>query len=644
MIPPRSMQTTKKHPAKPSPGGIFGCGTEPPLGAGGMGIGDRRWVVAPCIIVLVIGVVLTACTPGGPRAVLDGKRLLERGDFAQAAEEFQIATQLMPTNAIAFNYLGLALHQAGQSAEAERAYLHALSLDHDLTEVHYDLGCLWLNQSNKVEQAKSALTAYTMRRPGNPDGWLKLGQAQLRNREFAAADRSLEEALRLDPHNPDTLTSLGLVRYQRKRSVEAAQMFARALKEQPNYGPALLNAAIVAQEQNDLRPALQRYREYAALKPPPDNLPAVLSLVHQLDQQLNPPVREVPTNHIIAAASPVTNAPRPAFAETVHPGPAPKPATVTNMARLGSATRAEPPANSARPQTQAISPRPAPPTNSMPADKLPVERLAAEPVIKPAEDVGAVTNPHLAPGQAASELPSTSNRSAQPRSPAKRTLLQRLNPINLFAHDEVAPSASNRTSGSGNAPNPVANSTNSNGTLASNPEAKKFPRYSYLSPEKPPSGDRSSAETVFAQGVQLQQARRLSDAVQAYRRAAQLDPSFYNAHYNLGLAASENGNSTLALSAYQTALAIDPQSLDARYNFGLVLKQTGYVLDAVTQFDKILEQYPNEPRAHLALGNIYAQQLQDPATAREHYKAVLASAPQSPQAGAIRYWLSDHPH
>jgi tetratricopeptide (TPR) repeat protein len=494
-----------------------------------------------------------------------------------------------------------------------------------------------------MEQAKSEFTAYTLHRPGNPDGWLKLGQAQLRNREFAAADRSLEEALRLDPHNPDTLTSLGVVRYQRKHSVDAAQFFARALKEEPAYGPALLNAAILAQEQNDPRLALQRYREYASLNPPPANLPSVLSLVQQLEQQLSPPQRELPTNRITVASSQVTNAPKPALVESAHPAPAVKPASVTNLARVGSIPRSEPTTNINKTQAQTAAPRPATPTNSVPTEKLPVERLAAEPVIKPAEDVVASTNSHSAQTQMASEAPATGKSVAQSRSPTKRTLLQRLNPINLFAHDEASPTSSNRTAGSDGSPGSVAGDTNSNGTGSRKPDVKNFPRYAYLSLEKPASGDRTSAESVFAKGVQLQQARRLPDAIQAYRRAAQLDPSFFDAHYNLGLAASENGNSRLALSAYQTALAINPESLDARYNFGLVLKQAGYVLDAVIQFEKILSQYPSEPRAHLALGNIYAQQLQDPSKAREHYQAVLAVAPQSPQAGAIRYWLSDHP-
>jgi Flp pilus assembly protein TadD len=43
---------------------------------------------------------------------------------------------------------------------------------------------------------------------------------------------------------------------------------------------------------------------------------------------------------------------------------------------------------------------------------------------------------------------------------------------------------------------------------------------------------------------------------------------------------------------------------------------------------------------HLALGNIYAQQLHDPAQARAHYLKVLQLDPRNPQATDIQFWLS----
>jgi tetratricopeptide (TPR) repeat protein len=226
----------------------------------------------------------------------------------------------------------------------------------------------------------------------------------------------------------------------------------------------------------------------------------------------------------------------------------------------------------------------------------------------------------------------------------KKGFFQKINPMNLFGHDGKPTPATAPSAGAASS-NPTTQSGTTSGNVASStvPEPRKFPHYAYRSPQKPISGDRSVAEKSFAQGVEAQQAQRLPEAIQAYRKAAQADPGYYDAHYNLGLAASENGNLPLALASYETALAIQPESLDARYNFGLVLKQAGYVLDAAAQFEKILVKYPNDGRTHLALGNLYAQQLQDPARARPHYLAVLAVAPESPQAGAISYWLSDHP-
>jgi Flp pilus assembly protein TadD len=63
----------------------------------------------------------------------------------------------------------------------------------------------------------------------------------------------------------------------------------------------------------------------------------------------------------------------------------------------------------------------------------------------------------------------------------------------------------------------------------------------------------------------------------------------------------------------------------------------------VRELEKLLATYPNDPRAHLALGNLYAQQFGQPAKARPHYQKVLEVDPQNPQAGSIHYWLRDHP-
>jgi tetratricopeptide (TPR) repeat protein len=536
---------------------------------------------------IIVAVLLGGCIPPGPRALLAGKRLLEKGRADEAVEELRQATALLKTNAIAWDYLGLACHYTGQTAEAERAYQRALQYDRDLTEAHYNLGCLWLEQ-NKLEGAKRELMACTLRRDNWVEGQLKLGTVQLRLHDLSGAERSFGEALRFSPQNAEALNGLGLARAQHAGEMslslealstlnglglawvqhghpaDAGAFFTSALKAQPQYAPALLNLAIVSQQfSRDRRLALQKYQDYLALKPAPPNAEAVSALTRQLEQELNPP------------GHPAANRP----AETDLAAPAPPLASTEAGANAGRA------ANPPRPASATNAPRPAPPPAWMRggATGAPPPAVARERGTLPA---GPVSKP-------ARGLPAPSTAAARPKA----------------------------------------------GTV---PGRQAGSRYAYLSPAKPARGNRAEAQRAFDQGSEAQSAHRLSEASQAYRRATQLDPAFFEAYYNLGVLATEARNWPAALAAYEQALAINPDSPNARYNFALVLSQANYLADAANELEKLLAGHANETRAHLALANLYAQKLHQPAKARLHYEKVLDLAPGLPQATEIRNWLEAH--
>jgi hypothetical protein len=170
-----------------------------------------------------------------------------------------------------------------------------------------------------------------------------------------------------------------------------------------------------------------------------------------------------------------------------------------------------------------------------------------------------------------------------------------------------------------------------------------YPHYLYLSPRKPSSGDRRTASGAFTRAREFEQDSKWLDAMQSYQQAAQTDPGWFEAQYNFGVLAYRLQNYRLALAAYETALAIQPDSTDARYNFALALKAANYAPDAVSELKKIVAANPGEVRAHLALGNLYAQQLRDPAQARTHYLKVLDLDPRNAQATDIRFWLASNP-
>ncbi|MGC8991442.1 MAG: tetratricopeptide repeat protein, partial [Verrucomicrobiia bacterium] len=121
--------------------------------------------------------------------------------------------------------------------------------------------------------------------------------------------------------------------------------------------------------------------------------------------------------------------------------------------------------------------------------------------------------------------------------------------------------------------------------------------------------------------------------------AVAADPSYFEAHYNLGVAAYDARNWQIALQACENALAIRPNDFGARLNFALTLEKAGYPVDAAKELETLLTIHPNKPEVHLAAANLYAQVLDDTSMARTHYSRVLELDPRHPQAPAIRRWL-----
>ena len=590
--------------------------------------------------VLLLVACLSGCMPPGPRAVLNGKRLIEQGKYSKAVEKLKRAASLMGTNGQAWNYLGLACHYAGQADQAERCYQRALALDHDLSEAHYNLACLWLaqNRPDRTEAAKTELLAYTLRRGNSAEALCKLGLAQLRSRELLGAEKSFNDAVRVSARNPAALNGLGLVRLQRGRADEAAKYFREALKRQADYRPALLNLAIVSQQYlNDYPVALQSYRQYAKLKPPPEGAETAGALARQLEGELKPsprPAAPRPPPRFIPGTNTSTSAPKLAPTNVIRNAGAPKIESVTNPPRP-TASAASAPVS----VPKASTPAPA-------APEVQVVKLPEQPGVRPAQDL---SSPPARSQKVAAE-PMLSNPqplgATAPTNASKRGLLDRINPLNLFRGPEKKPSEPTPLPPVTEPaePQPLVSGTQGEDSGPSATAAGAVPaRYHYASPPRPRAGNRAEAERFFELGVQAQAAHRLAEAVRIYRQATQSDPSFFEAHYNAGLAAAEAGDLPGALAAYENALAARPESLDARYNFARALKQAGYVLDAANELEKLLATYPNDGRANLALGNIYAQELRQPAKARQLYLKVLESDPHNPQAGAIRFWLAGNP-
>ncbi len=168
-------------------------------------------------------------------------------------------------------------------------------------------------------------------------------------------------------------------------------------------------------------------------------------------------------------------------------------------------------------------------------------------------------------------------------------------------------------------------------------------RYAYRNPAKAEPGNKAEGQRLTNAGIDAERQEHLMEAIGDYQNAIQADPACFDAYFRLGLAAHEASDFQTALNAMENALAIQPDSADARYAFAWTLHRGRFSQDAANELEKILAQKPNETRAHLLLANIYAQQLNQPKQAKEHYLKVLEEDPNNAQAVAIRYWLAANP-
>jgi tetratricopeptide (TPR) repeat protein len=596
-------------------------------------LAKKNRMIRGAMVFLALAVFAAGCTPPGPRALLNGKKYLERGDYDAAVAEFKTATTLLATNAQAWNYLGVACQRDGQPADAVNAYQRALTLDRDLLEAHYNLGCLWLDQNN-LDAAKTEFTAYTLRRNNSPEGWLKLGTAQLRSAEIVQSEKSFSTALYLNTNNAEAFNGLGLARIQRGRPREAAQFFSAAIQFHPDYAPAILNLATVAQQYlHDNKLALQNYRAYLSMTPRPANWDEVNAAANNIEQSTT----------VAVTAPPITN-PNPLVA------PAPPPVSIVIK------TQAPPVVHS----ISATKPAPAPvKTYSSPPPSHPQPQPPAEIVkVQPEPVIVATPVP-----QGTTADPLVVDAPPESDSPKKTSVWHKLNPVHWFGS---ASTPEKKFDENGVTPLPPPDAANDRVVSTPLPPANpapsvtvtpletkpvrivppappSYPHYLYLSPRRPNSGDRRSASGAFTKAREFEQDSKWLDAMQSYQQAAQIDPGWFEAQYNFGVLAYRLQNYRLALAAYETALAIQPDSVDARYNFALALKAADYVPDAVSELKKIVAANPGEVRAHLALGNLYAQQLRDPAQARTHYLKVLELDPRNLQATDIRFWLASNP-
>jgi tetratricopeptide (TPR) repeat protein len=454
------------------------------------------------------------------------------------------------------------------------------------------------------------LTTFTGLQVNSGIGWLKLGHAQLRLGQSEPAEKSFRRALDLGIPAGPVFNGIGLTMVQRRLYPVAWQQFTSVERQQAGYAPAILNAAIVADQylrRRDL--AIDGYRKYLALSNPAseDAVRRALALCESAEAAQRASAAPTPPG------SPAGSTPPRRAATVPSPAPVPlrKPEPATPSRATDTIAGSGVPASAPRATNQAAS-------TTLPRTE-----------ITPSKPITAATNPV--------------EGAASPQSVPRTEQVGNRSPSNEVAAAVQAALASPKPDSTTNASTGPSSSTLPERGAAAPAARVDATGYPYATFDEPRPGDRGEAVRLLNEGLNAQRAQRGRDALEKYRRAAEADPSLFEAHYNRGVAAFEVGELGEALRAYEQALSLNETSVPARFNFSTTLEKAGYPDAAAHELELLLAAHPSEARAHLALGNLYAGRLGKRDLARAHYRKVVDLDPQHPQAGALRFWLEANP-
>ncbi|MBT7734828.1 MAG: tetratricopeptide repeat protein [Verrucomicrobia bacterium] len=591
---------------------------------------------------------LAGCTPPEQKALEDGSRLLAAGKTAEALVQLEKAQEFIEENEILkkepkitgklYNQLGLA-HQiiskdktgadkTRDLTKAKEYFDRAIDKGGQESKILAYQNRAWLHlEAEEWEKATADFDALIMETDGLSNHvfnlWLEKGTA-----EFGAEriDDAKESFSRI-PNDPLAQNNLGTIAWKQKRNAVAADHFERAIALDKQNTTALRHLGAVRQELKQYPEALEAYRAYHGLVPSDSD---IRDLIESLEEYLKPDPIPEPDPEPVAQVEPEPE-PKPKEPE---PTPEPEPVEVVIV---------EPPIEEPElePEPEPVAPEPKVVTVVEPAP-LPVPEAKPEEAVAQVE-VAEPSSPEPEPVATQVEL-------AEPAKDWK----QRLNPIKWFGDDDEKTTAERKKTKSQvswrsttpvpttplPSPRPLA-SASTNAVKVANvlPSAVAFPRYKYLSPALPNSGDRQVAKTYFDDGDGAQKREEWQRAKAAYLEAAKADPAWFDARFELGQAAYYTGDTDLALQSFEHALAIQPNDGPARFNFAMSLVQGNYYAAAARELETFLQIDPDNAQAHFEAGRLYAQKLNDVARAAVHYKRVIGLKPGHPQAVTIRYWL-----
>lgn len=190
----------------------------------------------------------------------------QKDGAAERAGWYRAAVAARPASPTAWNSLGIALRDAGATAEAIEAFRQARRADPTYPRAAANLG-IALGESGDTEGAVAAFREAVQIAPDRAENWFNLGVGLGDRKDFAGAATAFTTAARHDPHDARIRFNLGLALARAGDPKGAIAAYREAVRLDRDYARAHAVLGEALQAVGDAAGARAAFREAARLDP-----------------------------------------------------------------------------------------------------------------------------------------------------------------------------------------------------------------------------------------------------------------------------------------------------------------------------------------------------------------------------------------
>lgn len=199
------------------------------------------------------------------RSLYRGARMMDRGNYDKALQEFAKAVIARPNDAQAHQMLGVAYYWSGKVEKAEIEFKESLKLDPKKAQTHMLIGIVHAFKGD-LEAAYRSFQKAAELDPERADIQMNIGSIEESLGLVPDALVHFRRAVELDAKHPLYHFQLGMLYRRIGRDIEAVESFKKAIRQFPAFEDATLELGAVYERMGRSREARRLFERAVKLK------------------------------------------------------------------------------------------------------------------------------------------------------------------------------------------------------------------------------------------------------------------------------------------------------------------------------------------------------------------------------------------